>query len=154
MDIKQIAGRYEQLDIAKGIGIVLVVIAHNSILRPFETFILPFHMPLFFFIAGVLVKESDSLKEFLYKKYNSLLLPYFFTITIVVILKFFLVINHADISFLIKNFVASLYSTGKTLAWPHLWFLTNLFITNRVLSVVPEALRVKPVGLSRCPRMR
>ncbi len=49
--------RNETLDIAKGLGIVLVVLGHNPVFREgahwlYEAVYL-FHMPLFFFLSGV-----------------------------------------------------------------------------------------------------
>lgn len=42
------------VDIAKGIGILLVVYGHLK--NPFNPFIYAFHMPLFFFLSGFLLK--------------------------------------------------------------------------------------------------
>ncbi|MBF1069294.1 MAG: acyltransferase family protein, partial [Prevotellaceae bacterium] len=49
--------RIEALDIAKGIGIILVIIGHmsSSYLRDW---IYSFHMPLFFIISGICFKTE------------------------------------------------------------------------------------------------
>ncbi|MGN0524124.1 MAG: acyltransferase family protein [Eubacterium sp.] len=73
-----VAKRIEWIDIAKGIGIILVVTAHtqmpsyslfdgnNNILR---LLIYSFHMPLFFFLSGMCFKtDGITFKEFLTKK--------------------------------------------------------------------------------------
>ena len=43
------------VDIAKGIGILLVVYGHLH--NPINTFIYAFHMPLFFFLSGFFIKN-------------------------------------------------------------------------------------------------
>lgn len=72
--------RNDLVDIAKGIGILLVVFGHVFIsgsMLPFRIFIYSFHMPLFFYIGGLLFNANESFYLFLVKKIKSLLLPYF-----------------------------------------------------------------------------
>lgn len=65
--------RYD-LDIAKGIGIILVVWAHAN--GPLTDIIGQFHMPLFFFISGMLFHDNGNLFPYIKRKCNSLLLPF------------------------------------------------------------------------------
>lgn len=65
------------VDVAKGIGILLVVGGHCDFflitgINPYT-----FHMPLFFFIAGFFLNLEQNFISFLKKKSISLLLPYF-----------------------------------------------------------------------------
>ena len=46
--------RIEWVDIAKGIGMILVVYGHTSIPKFLSNWIWSFHMPMFFIIAGML----------------------------------------------------------------------------------------------------
>ena len=80
--------RLESLDIAKGIGILLVVVGHtmspvmegHSIIKWIYSIIYTFHMPIFFFISGYLatklvtkpVKKIELLKQRLVR----LMIPY------------------------------------------------------------------------------
>lgn len=71
--------RYDQVDTVRGIAILLVVLGHSIgyITVPLNRLILTFHMPLFFFISGLLAKE-DTTQGFLYflkKKARALLVP-------------------------------------------------------------------------------
>ena len=50
--------RIEWIDIAKGIGIILVVIGHISQIEVLNDIIYSFHMPLFFIISGYLYKRK------------------------------------------------------------------------------------------------
>ncbi len=66
--------RAEYLDIAKGIGILLVVWAHGG--GPFTKEIYAFHMPLFFLISGYLYNQKVTWHDFLKKKFFSLYVPF------------------------------------------------------------------------------
>lgn len=60
--------RISYLDILKGFGIIFVIfghVTHNHILREY---IWNFHMPLFFFISGLLHNSTVIFKEFLKKE--------------------------------------------------------------------------------------
>ncbi|MCD4694754.1 MAG: acyltransferase family protein, partial [Bacteroidales bacterium] len=50
--------RFEWIDIAKGIGILLVVYGHCQPPPLIEKFVYAFHMPLFFFISGFLFRHK------------------------------------------------------------------------------------------------
>ena len=66
--------RIEWLDIAKGIGIFLVVYAHAR--APYSSYIYNFHMPFFFLISGVLYKSGGNLKQYIFKKIKTLYIPF------------------------------------------------------------------------------
>ena len=69
------------IDIAKGIGIVLVVLGHVLINSDINRLIYLFHMPLFFFISGIIFystyNKDIKFKDYLLKKIKSILIPYF-----------------------------------------------------------------------------
>lgn len=64
------------IDIAKGIGIMLVVIGHTD--SPLHDFIYLFHMPLFFFLSGYAYKKIDSYNpiKVIKKRFKSLYIPF------------------------------------------------------------------------------
>lgn len=68
--------RIEALDIAKGVGIILVIIGHmsSSYLRDW---IYSFHMPLFFVISGICFKTEKypSFLPFLKQRFRTLAIP-------------------------------------------------------------------------------
>ena len=110
------------LDIAKGLGIILVVVGHciNGKTIP-GVFVYAFHMPLFFFISGVCFnaeKHRDFL-PFLQKRVRQLLLP-------------------AIVFSLVLTALSSLLMPGAGYKWENLlwqgfpgaiWFLGVLFVT-------------------------
>lgn len=72
--------RTAYIDIARGIGIILLVLGHiitgNS---PIFNWIFSFHMPLFFFISGMTASEKqlNNFPAFVVKKLKSRVLAYF-----------------------------------------------------------------------------
>ena len=123
--------RIEYIDIAKGIGILLVALAHAdiSLISPYlHRFIYSFHMPLFFFLSGYFFNPEISFGGLLKKRFNTILKPYFVTILIIYI---------ASLSFTNMRFVnafgrilRSFYATGYYIDWVQLWFLPSLFVTS------------------------
>lgn len=69
--------RIDALDLAKGLGIILVVIGHcipiNSV--PCQI-IFTFHMPLFFLTSGYFFRTEEKFPDLIQKKSRSLLLPF------------------------------------------------------------------------------
>ncbi|MBQ8304910.1 MAG: acyltransferase family protein [Blautia sp.] len=68
--------RIEYLDIAKGIGILLVVWFHAR--GPYLRYIMHFHMPFFFLISGYLYNAGAGLGHFIRRKVTSLYIPFVF----------------------------------------------------------------------------
>lgn len=73
------------IDTARGIGILLVIIGHIVVFGNYpmqgaggiSNFIYSFHMPLFFIISGLCIKESKQLdRETLKRMAYSYLVPY------------------------------------------------------------------------------
>lgn len=47
------SNRIEEVDISKGIGMVLVITGHLCVSASLRNFIYSFHMPLFFILSGI-----------------------------------------------------------------------------------------------------
>ncbi len=69
--------RIKWLDIAKGTGILLVVLGHCLDIEkcPFQIIFI-FHMPLFFVLSGYVFKYNENFMLFLKKKFKSLIVPF------------------------------------------------------------------------------
>lgn len=103
-------GRDISIDIAKGITILCVIIAHNQLAGPQ---ISSFHMPLFFILSGYFLSDKLNMKEFAVKRAKQLLIPYAFGILFTIICSVFQdVIWHES-----ENII------------PHvkMWFLSGLY---------------------------
>ncbi len=62
--------RVEWIDVAKGVGIILVVIGHSS-MKSIADEIYYFHMPLFFMLAGTVFKPA-GITDYFTKRVRSL----------------------------------------------------------------------------------
>lgn len=153
-----ISSRETYLDIAKGIGIFLVVVGHcipdassvngisSPIMRIIFHVIYSFHMPLFFFISGFLFSTSkDYLKnkyKSIYKKAKRLIVPYVFV-----------GLCYAPLKLLLSQFANKPYNIQDL--WKmliginpdgELWFLYALFVIS-VIAIIVEGVNSKIILL-------
>ena len=108
--------RIEYLDIAKGIGILLVVLGHNDfeVISLFmQRLIYSFHMPLFFFLSGYFINTAVPFFDFFKKRFHALIKPYLFTIFLI----YFTSISFEKMGFntAITRTIKSLYGSGHYL---------------------------------------
>lgn len=66
-------------DIAKGIGIFLVVYAHICLNMDYQIndIIYTFHMPLFFVLSGMTFRFEKNFRKFVFNIFYSIMIPYF-----------------------------------------------------------------------------
>ena len=123
--------RIQYIDIAKGIGILLVVLGHNdlSAYHPMlHRFIYAFHMPLFFFLSGIFFNPDRDFKTLVKKRFDGLIKPLIFSLLLIYgISVFFGKMSFATAG---GRLLKSLYLTGPYLNWVQLWFLPLLFLVN------------------------
>ena len=135
------------LDIAKGIGIVLVIVGHCSGIPywPVRHLIFSFHMPLFFLIGGYLYREK-GVWESLKKDFFRLGLPYL--ATCLIILLYFLVTSLWTGNYgIVRHYLsATCWGSGTLHKCRYLadvpsigaiWFLPALLICKNVYNVLP-----------------
>src|SRR6266498_5695695 len=123
-----LAKRVEYVDIAKGIGIVLVVMGHNdfALISPFaHKLIYSFHMPMFFFMSGMFFKPDAPFWSFLQSRFNRVLKPFL----AILLLIYFASISFSKVSLVMatKRLLKAMYANGHYLDWVQLWFLPHLF---------------------------
>lgn len=72
--------KIEWLDIAKGLGMVFVMLGHTPCPFFLEKYIFSFHVPLFFFLSGYLfsIEKYNKFKDFFNKKINRLIVTCYF----------------------------------------------------------------------------
>ncbi len=122
-------------DIAKGIGIILVVLGHYTPEEApawyigFVDFIYCFHMPLFFIIAGFFFDRSTSDKSYLSlvkSKFKRLIVPYFILSWVVIGIKIlFDSVLHVEHPVAIEALYRVFYLPE---AGYYLWFVYVLFL--------------------------
>ena len=157
MDKRAENSRLKFLDIAKGIGILLVVMGHsipdastfqaisNSSFALLHKIIYSFHMPLFFFLSGFLAKpllDSAQKVKSLTKKFYRLIVPYFFV-----------GLCYLPLKLIFSQFANKAYDFGEFWKifiginpYGELWFLYALFISSAVAIIFKN--RVNNLGLA------
>ena len=137
--------RLDYLDMAKGVGIFLVILGHIEYIQEDTLkWISSFHMPLFFIVGGVLsyVKRDEKKPFFtaLAGKARGSLLPYAsFTLMLLTMntLSFFLGSESLTSSQLARQYVDAATGYGIHI----LWFLPAYFIAGAVFLVLDKSLR-------------
>ncbi|WP_075214569.1 acyltransferase family protein [Mongoliimonas terrestris] len=138
-------------DVAKGFGIILVVIGHVS--DSLRDWIFLFHMPLFFVLSGYLFKPSSTY-EFRRKKTTSLVLPYVsFLVTLFCLTKLSqLSLGHVPSFYDLLIDVAKMIYGGAALkgVFGVFWFVSCLFIAmllyNRIVNRYKSPYSVQSIG--------
>lgn len=125
--------RNRDIDAVKGLGIILVVLGHNwlSYGNKGELFnvIFSFHMPLFFFVSGLLLKNKAFQINSLQEKISSLLKPYFVVLGFLGLLKYLYSLINANYHFDIYPYmIGMLWGGGESINWVPMWFLPHLFV--------------------------
>ncbi|MEE0931377.1 MAG: acyltransferase family protein [Acutalibacteraceae bacterium] len=127
--------RIDWIDSAKGIGIILVVFSHLAFrdTQYSVDVVFSFHMPLFFFLSGIVFSNKDSFKIFLLKRIRSLYIPFLVFLTIDYFIYF--IFNYD--SLLITDFLITLVKqcigydliSDAYLFNGPIWFLCALFFS-------------------------
>lgn len=135
--------RIESIDILKGFGIILMIVAHTY--GPNSTtwdFIYTFHMPLFFIVTGFFY-EQNKITELLDKSFKQLILP-FIAICVIVLTLGQIRQPHSIISD-IRN---ASYGIGPT------WFLLAMFMArlefHYILKLFPNRYCIVSTIISLC----
>ncbi|MFA6121211.1 MAG: acyltransferase family protein [Sideroxydans sp.] len=139
----------ETVDRAKGLAILLVVLGH--IASPLGELIYSFHVPLFFFLAGLFIKVSYSDKAFMAKGLERLILPFL----IFGILGFLAtliknILLHRPIEPLTDSLAGFLYWSDPIHMHHYglvLWFLPALFWGRTIVFMLEKHVRLHPLLL-------
>ena len=131
--------RLDYLDMAKGLGMLLVLIGHlqgdtifslSPYFHPLCVFIFSFHMPLFFIISGILIHMRDEtgadipMSVHIKKRFKGIMIPYFWFS-----LFYFSVVIYAFIkgSVAVETLLVNLWYVLSCYGMNVLWFLPALF---------------------------
>lgn len=120
--------RVAYIDIAKGLGILVIVLGHNDLAgyHPLlHKFIYAFHIPLFFFLSGMFFRPERSFGETLTRRFNTLMKPYFFTLFMIYLGE--AAFSNMTFPVIVGRIAKSLYATGHYIDWVQLWFIPHLF---------------------------
>lgn len=140
--------RIEWVDFSRGIGLIMVIAGHLFISGSYlSSVIFSFHMPLFFFLSGLLFRTDKCAHAFIKKKVNSLLIPFGMYVTVGIV--FTLIIQIAKIfsgvttSLTIKAILKDIYQGAPNVFYVgQLWFLISLFWVNIIAYFFVKYLKV------------
>lgn len=137
---------------AKGIGVILVLLGHLQGERffSFSPYILPmcewifsFHMPLFFIVAGTLIrhkKECDKdIKEIAMKRFKGIMIPYYWFSFFYLCVVIYALINK---SVLPQTLYVNIWYIFSLYGMNVLWFLPTLFIAELVFIYITQKFKV------------
>ena len=150
--------RLNYIDMAKGIGMVLVLIGHlqgdpmytySPYIYPLCVYIFSFHMPMFFIISGILIaiKKEDlkPFKETAKKRFRSIMIPYFwFSFFYLLTVVYALIKGGVMYQTLLINlwYVVSGYGMNV------LWFLPALYLGELLFIFLKRKLRDHKIFLA------
>lgn len=126
--------RLDYIDVAKGVGILLVVWAHILTIGPSHKLIYAFHMPFFFFVSALLFKPEKytSVVELIKKRAKRLLLPYFlYSVATWCIWAGFRYLRGDEVDSYIMPLLQTFIAQGSGAFIVHnsaLWFIPCLFV--------------------------
>jgi len=136
MNNNQTKNREYFLDIAKGIGISLVILDHSAIGKSIINYAYVFNMPLFFFAAGYLLNFSkyQNYWQFLKSRIKGILIPYLgLSIISMIFYKFYYHMPMHDYVTMINMLKVLVIATRDQIFYNiPLWFLPTLFITENI----------------------
>ena len=141
--------RYDYMDIAKGIGILMVVWAHILLTGWTHKMIYAFHMPLFFFLSGMLFKKEKyhSFGIFFVRRAKRLLLPYviYSVATWAIWALFIYLTHHNKVSSYLMPLLQTFIAQGSGEFFVHnsaLWFIPCLFLTEILYFFISKLKRI------------
>ena len=128
--MKRDKSRVLWIDVARGLGLLLVFIGHLRM--PWASaWVYTFHMPLFFFLSGLLYPgcEKYSFSEFAWRRFKGLVIPYF-TLGLVIALFYSAIyaINGEPVSTYTEMLRAFIIQEHY---WT-IWFLAALYLTQLI----------------------
>ena len=129
-----INNRIEWVDIAKGIGMILVIAGHTFALE-YSAPIYTFHMPLFFLLSGLFIHTNEDIRTYTFKRAKSLLLVWL--IAFLICFGICLLIPSWRELITVNAIVKDLYSANTNVVQnSSLWFLICLFAAEILFWVI------------------
>ncbi|MBR0412369.1 MAG: acyltransferase family protein [Eubacterium sp.] len=142
----QTKNRIDWIDLARGVGVLLVIFGHTKIPYFAAYLSYAFHIPLFFMISGICFKVNDvSFFDFLVKKIKTIIIPYIFC-------SFIILINLTLNDTLANGFSSAVLidNCKKLIVQRHyqtVWFLACLFICEILAYFILKYIKIKPIVL-------
>ena len=122
------AERMDEIDIAKAIGILCVLVGHWTD-GNIHKYIYLFHMPLFFIISGMFIEEKDMDGAGILVKESRLISSYFVYSVVFIIYDFIRTLS-------VQSVISNLANTITLFGIYTLWFLASLWMAKCILRLL------------------
>lgn len=120
--------RKAYIDYIKVLGIVLVILGHiNFANQTVKDWIYAFHMPLFFFAAGLVLKPTQLNPNYLEKKFTQLIIPY---------LLWGIIYSSLDFRNIARILYGSYHAIVNAESLSSLWFLPTMFLAVIICQII------------------
>lgn len=139
--------RDQIIDVAKGLGIVFVVVGHinSETLKTLQSFVYQFHVPLFFILSGIFLEVRTDMKAFAIKRFKRLYIPAILWNTIfyilIVILQYYTMNNKVAIADFLKHNILQLFGLRTNALGGAIWFLYTLMRASIIYALIEKFLR-------------
>ena len=152
--------RIEWIDMLRGLAIICVILGHRQyadsgfLSEYLEPEIYSFHIPLFFFVSGMVfsISKFNSFREFLVKKIKTIIFP-MATFSLIYILFMFVYygnivgIKKYGTNYLVNRLIGIVLQLRDNKYESCLWFLTCLFLTQCILFWIIKILKDKTIPI-------
>ena len=141
------AQRRADIDIARGISMITIVIMHMSISPLFASVTTLFNLPIFMLISGYYMDRDIPWRDFLRRQARTLLVPYALTCAFICLLSVpaNMIRGWDPLQELLRWIYASVYASGVTYQTPFyikqigaIWYLPASFFASVLLRAVLE----------------
>ena len=141
------SNRVKWIDAAKGLGALYVIIGHFILNGKISVLLYAFHMPLFFFLAGITfnIKENETFFIYLKKKFVSIIIPYFiFSVPLFLFNCVRIIHNGSDaLVLLLKKIIGIILCWKTTDYYNGVWFLPCIFTAYLISYAIISNLKSK-----------
>lgn len=140
--------RNTAIDIAKAIGIVLMILGHcwEIPYMPIRHLIFTFHMPLFFIISGYFY-HNKGIKQSLVQDAKHLMIPYFATCGAIIILASIRALLNGNVKAILYFIAATFIGSGSDrscMLFSHvpnigaIWFFPALYVCKNIYNIISQ----------------
>ena len=140
--------RVAWVDILKVLGILAIFCGHmGKNTGNLYVFVFLYHVPLFFFASGLFAGKMEGLSfwNVIKKKFNQILLPYFFLAVVNMVV--LILLNEADFITYIKYVKQFIWGIRNQLPAAAMWFFSCLFCTAIIFDILRRVLKRKSLLL-------
>ena len=133
-----VGNRIDWVDVARGIGLMFVFVGYMGV-SYVSAWIYTFHMPLFFFLSGMLYPgcEKYSFTEFAWRRFKGLVIPYF---TLGAVIGLFYCCLYAYYNQPASAYINMLRDFLVQEHYWTVWFLTALFLSQIIYYCIDKLL--------------